>query len=83
MPTYEYKCTRCEKIFEVFHSINGHPDIHCPACSGPAERIISAGAGIIVKGADHTSPVNSITRCGSHSPCCGRDTPCATPPCDT
>ena len=50
MPTYDYKCTRCNKIFEVFHGITENPDVLCPECSGVSVRQISGGVGIMFKG---------------------------------
>jgi len=82
MPTYEYKCKNCGKIFEAFHSMSKCPDIQCPACAGSVEGIISAGAGIIIKGNLRPSAGNSTTRCGNDAPCCGRDVPCESPQCE-
>lgn len=50
MPTYEYECTHCRHNFEVFQNINDKPLDVCPKCNNKIKRIISAGAGIIVKG---------------------------------
>jgi putative FmdB family regulatory protein len=50
MPTYEYKCKRCNYRFEEFQSILAEPLKVCPRCQGQLERLISAGAGVIFKG---------------------------------
>jgi len=50
MPTYEYECKKCG-IFEKFQSITAEPIKKCPKCGGPVKRLISAGAGVIFKGA--------------------------------
>ncbi|MDD5503761.1 MAG: zinc ribbon domain-containing protein [Candidatus Omnitrophica bacterium] len=50
MPTYEYKCEKCGKIFEEFHSITAEPVKKCKFCSGKVRRLISPGAGFILKG---------------------------------
>jgi putative FmdB family regulatory protein len=51
MPTYEYRCTACENKWEDFQSIKAEPTKKCPKCrKAKAERIISAGGGIIFKG---------------------------------
>lgn len=51
MPTYEYRCTACEHAWEEFQSIKADPTKKCPECGkNKAERIISAGGGIIFKG---------------------------------
>ena len=51
MPTYEYECKTCGHRFEKFQSIKAAPIKTCPACGkNAAQRLISAGAGIIFKG---------------------------------
>ncbi len=51
MPTYEYRCKSCEHEWEEFQSIKSKPSRKCPECGKlKAERIISAGGGIIFKG---------------------------------
>jgi putative FmdB family regulatory protein len=50
MPTYEYECSKCKYIFEEFQNITDKPLKHCPRCKGNLRRIISGGAGFILKG---------------------------------
>lgn len=51
MPTYEYVCKACEHAWEEFQSIKADPTRKCPECGkSKAQRIISAGGGIIFKG---------------------------------
>jgi putative FmdB family regulatory protein len=50
MPTYDYECTRCEHVFEVFHSMSAEPVSSCPECDGKVQRLIGTGAGILFKG---------------------------------
>jgi putative FmdB family regulatory protein len=51
MPTYEYRCKSCDNQWEEFQSITAKPSRKCPECGKlKAERIISAGGGIIFKG---------------------------------
>ena len=50
MPTYEYKCKKCEHLFERFQSMSDEPVKICPECQGDVERLIGAGAGLIFKG---------------------------------
>jgi putative FmdB family regulatory protein len=51
MPTYEYRCNACDNKWEEFQSIKAEPTKKCPKCKkAKAERIISAGGGIIFKG---------------------------------
>lgn len=49
MPTYEYRCKKCGKVFEIFHSVSASVK-KCPECSGELERLITPNAGIIFKG---------------------------------
>jgi len=44
VPTYEYRCTKCNKSFSVTHSITEHEKakVACPKCnSGEVERTIT------------------------------------------
>ncbi|MDO9542725.1 MAG: zinc ribbon domain-containing protein, partial [Kiritimatiellia bacterium] len=50
MPTYEYECKKCNRIFEVFQGITAKPLRKCPDCKGKIRRLIGRGAGIIFKG---------------------------------
>ena len=50
MPTYEYKCTKCEEIFEIFQKMTDIPLNECPVCGGELQKVISGGIGIIFKG---------------------------------
>jgi putative FmdB family regulatory protein len=49
MPTYEYRCENGHR-FEEFQSIVAAPIEICPQCGAKAERLISAGSGVIFKG---------------------------------
>lgn len=49
MPTYDYECQVCGKVFEVFQSMSADPIEKCE-CGGPVKRLIGGGAGIIFKG---------------------------------
>jgi len=50
MPTYDYKCKKCERLFEVVQSMNDKPLTKCDECGGTLKRLIGAGAGLIFKG---------------------------------
>ena len=54
MPTYDYICKNCEKVFEFFQSMSDAPLTKCPDC-GKQElrRIISGGTGLIFKGSGY------------------------------
>ncbi len=45
MPIYEFRCTKCSKIFEAKRSFNeSSAPATCPACGGPAEKLVSVFA---------------------------------------
>ncbi|HEX6926458.1 MAG TPA: zinc ribbon domain-containing protein [Longimicrobiaceae bacterium] len=50
MPTYEYRCTACQHEFELFQRMSDEPGADCPQCGTAAERLLSAGAGLLFKG---------------------------------
>jgi putative FmdB family regulatory protein len=39
MPIYEYKCSKCDKKFDVLHkSTTIQEDVHCPACDSKENK---------------------------------------------
>ena len=50
MPTYDYECKTCDKIFEVFQGINAPKLTKCPTCNAPVKRLLGIGSGVIFKG---------------------------------
>ena len=56
MPTYEYECTKCGRVFEEFQSITAKPlrkiDTDCAKCNNkaPVRRLIGTGSGVLFKG---------------------------------
>lgn len=49
MPTYEYECDACHRVFEVRQRITAAPLTACEACGGAVHRLLSA-APFILKG---------------------------------
>jgi putative FmdB family regulatory protein len=49
MPTYEYRCDKGHE-FEVFQRMSETPVEKCIHCGARAERLLSAGAGLLFKG---------------------------------
>ena len=41
MARYDYKCSKCEHLFEVTHSIHEDPEIKCEKCKAISNRQIS------------------------------------------
>ena len=51
MPTYDYKCNKCDHSFEVLQSINADKLTTCPECKKEAlQRLIGTGGMIVFKG---------------------------------
>jgi putative FmdB family regulatory protein len=50
MPTYDYRCTKCEDTFAVEQSIKAKPLKRCKKCGGKLEKILSKGVSVIFKG---------------------------------
>ena len=49
MPTYEYECLKCSRVFEIRQRISEPPLTVCDACGGRVRRLLSA-APFILKG---------------------------------
>ncbi len=49
MPTYDYRCDRCENRFERVQKFSDSPVKTCPKCKGPVKRVVHA-TGIVFKG---------------------------------
>jgi len=79
MPTYEYECTACGHLFEVFQNMSDKPVRKCPECGKRVRRLISGGGAVIIRG---PSGAPRPLTCGREAPCCGGDSPCLRPPCD-
>ncbi|NLT22760.1 MAG: zinc ribbon domain-containing protein [Syntrophorhabdus sp.] len=64
MPIYEYQCTGCGKIFEVFQKISDEPLTECKICKGTLTKLISncafhlKGTGWYVT--DYKKPVDTV-----------------------
>ena len=50
MPTYAYRCRKCEHAFEEFHGIHDNKPRKCPQCGARADRVPAGGAGLLFKG---------------------------------
>lgn len=49
MPAYDYRCTTCDRVFEVTRPVGGTHAEECPECGGPTKRIFSP-VGVVFKG---------------------------------
>ena len=50
MPTYDYKCPKCDTLFEVVQRMKDRPGAKCPKCGAKAARQMSGGHGLVFKG---------------------------------
>jgi putative FmdB family regulatory protein len=41
VPIYEYKCSKCGKVFEILQKVNDEPLSRCKFCGGKVDRLIS------------------------------------------
>ena len=44
MPIYEYECTSCCNVFEVFQRMTEDPLTTCPDCSGLVKKLVSVSS---------------------------------------
>jgi len=44
MPIYDYACTRCGRVVEVVHGVNGQGPSACETCAGPMKKLLSSPA---------------------------------------
>jgi putative FmdB family regulatory protein len=44
MPIYEYECTKCGKVHEVWQQMSDMPLKKCKECSGKLQKLISRSA---------------------------------------
>ena len=49
MPTYDYKCVKCEKIFEVEHKMKDVQMKFCLNCGGELKQVFHP-IGVVFKG---------------------------------
>ncbi len=54
MPTYDYICNDCKKMYEYFQTMSDAPIKECPKCKeNSLRRVISGGTGLIFKGSGY------------------------------
>ena len=85
MPTYEYECNACGLRFERRQGMTEPALVECPECHGEVSRLVSAGIGLILKGAGQNRGGQHAGACSLEEggrTCCGRDERCGKPPCE-
>lgn len=51
MPIYEYRCPKCQKVFEEWsHITEDHPEEPCPDCGTASPRIMSSTSFVLEGG---------------------------------
>lgn len=72
MPTYEYQCEKCQRLFEVRQRITESPLTTCEVCGGHVKRLLSP-APFILKGegwyvTDYPSEARKKAKAAEKSP---------------
>jgi putative FmdB family regulatory protein len=86
MPTYEYECKNCEKVFDIFQKITDKPIEKCPKCHKKITRLIGGGSGIIFKGPGfyatdyRKSPTGSTPAKKKSGACSAKNSECSSCP---
>ena len=92
MPKYDYRCTSCERDFEVTRPMLAAHDESCPSCGEPAVKVFSP-VSVAFKGTGfhntdyRPKPVDTSSDAPKPEPACpaasSGDTACATCPAAT
>ena len=62
VPTYEYECPRCSRVFEVRQRISEPALSTCDQCGGPVHRLLAATPFILKGGGWHVTDYPSEAR---------------------
>jgi putative FmdB family regulatory protein len=62
VPTYEYECPKCPRVFEVRQRISEKPLETCDVCGGPVQRLLSASTFILKGGGWYVTDYPSESR---------------------
>jgi putative FmdB family regulatory protein len=76
MPAYEYLCETCKGQFERRQKMSEPEVKNCPNCGGSVKRLISGGAGAIVKGSGAASAAGPAKQCPGLEMGCGNACGC-------
>jgi putative FmdB family regulatory protein len=67
MPIYEYECTSCCNVFEVFQRMTEDPLTNCPDCSGSVKKLVSMSSFQLKGGGWYADGYSSKSSNGSGS----------------
>ncbi len=62
MPTYEYACEQCQRVFEIRQKISDPPLTTCEACGGSIRRLLSSTPFILKGGGWYVTDYPSAAR---------------------
>lgn len=62
MPTYDYECDDCGRVYEVRQRISAAPLTACQYCSGHVRRLLSPAPFILKGGGWHVTDYPSASR---------------------
>jgi putative FmdB family regulatory protein len=62
VPTYEYECEKCHRVYEVRQRISAPALTCCQYCDGPVHRLLAAAPFILKGGGWYTSDYPSESR---------------------
>jgi putative FmdB family regulatory protein len=61
MPKYDFQCTSCEAVFEMFRGFaQGTDGVVCPDDGEPATRLFSPPMDMIVFGSKNSNPTTQV-----------------------
>ncbi|MCE5313680.1 MAG: FmdB family zinc ribbon protein [Armatimonadota bacterium] len=73
MPTYAYRCKKCEHQFETIQKMTDEPLKECPKCKGEIARILFP-VGIVFKGSGfHVNDYPSRAKSSTSAPATKED----------
>ncbi len=76
MPLYEFKCLKCQELFELLVLNNDHDTVTCPKCnSADFERVLSVASYSMGKSAGGGKGVGTQTRTCPGGSCTTYDIP--------
>jgi putative FmdB family regulatory protein len=67
MPIYEYECTSCCNVFEIFQRMTEDPLMTCPNCSGSVKKLMSMSSFQLKGGGWYADGYSSKSGSGSGS----------------
>ena len=71
MPIYEYKCSKCNKKFDVLHkSTTIQEDVHCPACDSKENKKLFSSFSSNVSSNLHSTAECSSGQCQTPASSC-------------